>query len=190
MRRLTQYFLRGLVILVPLGITGYVFYALFTWVDRLLPFAYPGPGFVIVLAVTLLIGYLASNFVTRRLFDWMEAGITRIPFVSVVYRSVRDITDAVVGDKPHFKQPVRVQIAPESNAYLIGFLTEEHTGLEGLDHHVAVYLPWSYNVGGHLVIVPPEQVHPVDASASQVMSFVMSGGLVGASLTPDRSDTP
>ena len=179
MRRLIQYFLRGLVILVPLGITGYVFYALFTWVDRLLPFSYPGLGFGIVLVLTVLIGYLASNFITRRLFEWIERGITRIPFVSVVYRAVREITNAVVGDKPRFQQPVRVQVAAGADAYLIGFLTEEHMGLDASEEHVAVYLPWSYNIGGHLIVVPPERVQPLEASAPRVMSFVMSGGLVG-----------
>ncbi len=186
MRRLIQYFLRGLVILVPLGITGYVFYALFTWVDRLLPISYPGLGFGIVLAATLLIGYLASNFVTRRVFEWIERGIARIPFVSVVYRAVREITSAVVGDEPRFQAPVRVRLSSEGEAYLFGFLTEERMGPPGdPDGQVAVYLPWSYNIGGHLLVVPAEQVEQLEISAPRVMSFVLSGGLVGHPATDD-----
>lgn len=177
MRFLVRYFLRGLVIVVPLGITFYVVYVLFAWVDSLLPFSFPGPGFLVALALTTLIGYLASNFVTRRLFDWIEAGLTRVPFVSIIYRSIKDITDAFVGEQPRFQRPVRVRFSDDASASMIGFVTQESVHFDGEEPYVAVYLPWSYNVGGHLIIVPAHLVEPLPIASARVMPFVMSGGL-------------
>jgi uncharacterized membrane protein len=178
MPSLIRYFLRGLVVIVPVVITLYVVYALFMWVDSLLPFSFPGPGVLVALVLTTLIGYLASNFVTRRLFDWMEAGLTRIPFVSIIYRSIKEITDAFVGDHPRFQRPVRIRFSDETDTYFIGFLTQEQVDVdEDAEEFVAVYLPWSYNVGGNLIIVPSRLVEPLPASSSRVMTYVMSGGL-------------
>lgn len=179
MRFLIRYFLRGLVIIVPLGITFYVVYTLFAWVDSLLPFSFPGPGFLVALALTTLIGYLASNFVTRRLFDWIETGLTRVPFVSIVYRSIKDVTNAFVGGRPRFQRPVRVRFSTDAESYLIGFLTQEEVAFDDETSYVAVYLPWSYNIGGNLIVVPADLVEPLPASSSRVMTFVMSGGLTG-----------
>jgi uncharacterized membrane protein len=177
MRVLIRYFLRGLVVIVPIVITLYVVYTLFMWVDSLLPFSFPGPGVLVALVLTTLIGYLASNFVTRRLFDWMEAGLTRIPFVSVIYRSIKEITDAFVGDHPRFQRPVRLRFSDETDTYFVGFLTQDQVEVGGEEEYVAVYLPWSYNVGGNLIIVPARLVEPLPASSSRVMTYVMSGGL-------------
>ena len=88
MRALVRHFLRGLVVIVPVVITLYVVYALFTWIDSLLPFSFPGPGFAVALTLTTLIGYLASNFLTRRFFEWVDRGLARLPFVSIIYRSI------------------------------------------------------------------------------------------------------
>jgi len=178
MRVLVRYFLRGLVVIVPVFITLYVVYTLFMWVDSLLPFSFPGPGVLVALVLTTLIGYLASNFVTRRLFDWMEAGLTRIPFVSIIYRSIKEITDAFVGDHPRFQQPVRIRFSDETDTYFVGFLTQEQVEVgSDEEEYVAVYLPWSYNVGGNLIVVPTRLVEPLPASSSRVMTYVMSGGL-------------
>jgi len=178
MRSLIRYFLRGLVVIVPVVITLYVVYTLFMWVDSLLPFSFPGPGVLVALVLTTLIGYLASNFVTRRLFDWMEAGLTRIPFVSIIYRSIKEITDAFVGDHPRFQRPVRIRFSDETDTYFVGFLTQEQVEVGSDDEeYVAVYLPWSYNVGGNLIIVPARLVEPLPASSSRIMTYVMSGGL-------------
>ena len=190
MRFLIRYFLRGLAVIVPLGITLYVAYALFAWVDSLLPFSFPGPGFLVALVLTTLIGYLASNFVTRRLFDWMEAGLIRVPFVSIVYRSIKDIMDAFVGERPRFQRPVRVRFSDGTSSYLIGFVTQEAVNFDGEEPYVAVYLPWSYNVGGNLVVVPAHLVEPLPIPSSRVMTFVMSGGLTKGGSADDPLSDP
>mgnify|MGYP001944997927 CR=1 FL=1 len=190
MRFLVRYFLRGLVIVVPLGITFYVAYALFAWVDSLLPFSFPGPGFLVALALTTLIGYLASNFVTRRLFDALDAVLMRVPFVSIIYRSIKDITDAFVDEQPRFHRPVRVRFSDDASSYLIGFVTQEPVSFDGEEPYVAVYLPWSYNVGGNLIVVPAHLVEPLPIPSARVMTFVMSGGLTKGGSAADPLARP
>jgi uncharacterized membrane protein len=187
MRSLARYFLRGLVVIVPVVITLYVVYSLFMWVDSLLPFSFPGPGFLVVLALTTLIGYLASNFLTRRLFDWVDRGLTRVPFVSTIYRSIKEVTDAFVGGQAKFQRPVRIRFSDETPTYLVGFITQDDVPLnkEGGEQYVAVYLPWSYNIGGNLIVVPTRLVEPLPASSARVMTYVMSGGLAHEKLPDD-----
>ncbi len=189
MRVLVRYFLRGLVVIVPVVITLYVVYSLFMWIDSLLPFSFPGPGFVVALVLTTLIGYLASNFLTRRLFDWMDRGLTRVPFVSTIYRSIKEVTDAFVGDQTKFQQPVRIRFSDETDTYFVGFLTQDdvpvHEDTE--EPFVAVYLPWSYNIGGNLIIVPARLVEPLPESSAKVMTYVMSGGLARGKEPTDRA---
>lgn len=178
MRVLVRHFLRGLVVIVPVVITLYVVYSLFMWIDSLLPFSFPGPGFVVALVLTTLIGYLASNFLTRRLFEWVDRGLMRVPFVSVIYRSIKEVTDAFVGDQAKFQRPVRIRLSDETSTYFVGFLTQEDVLVhDDEEPFVAVYLPWSYNIGGNLIIVPARLVEPLPESSAKVMTYVMSGGL-------------
>ena len=179
MRVLARYFLRGLVVIVPVAITLYVVYTLFMWIDSLLPFSFPGPGFLLALVLTTLIGYLASNFLTRRLFDWMDRGLLRVPFISTIYRSIKEVTDAFVGDQTKFQRPVRIRFSDETSTYFVGFLTQEDVLVDDdtEESFVAVYLPWSYNIGGNLIIVPARLVEPLPESSAKVMTYVMSGGL-------------
>ena len=130
MRALVRHFLRGLVVIVPVVITLYVVYALFTWIDSLLPFSFPGPGFAVALTLTTLIGYLASNFLTRRFFEWVDRGLARLPFVSIIYRSIKEVTDAFVGDQTKFQRPVRVRLSDETSTYFTGFLTQENVAVD------------------------------------------------------------
>ena len=179
MRALVRHFLRGLVVIVPVVITLYVVYALFTWIDSLLPFSFPGPGLAVALTLTTLIGYLASNFLTRRFFEWVDRGLARLPFVSIIYRSIKEVTDAFVGDQTKFQRPVRVRLSDETSTYFTGFLTQENVAVDddAVEPFMAVYLPWSYNIGGNLIIVPARLVEPLPESSAKVMTYVMSGGV-------------
>jgi uncharacterized membrane protein len=78
----------------------------------------------------------------------------------------------------------------EGGALILGFITREAVALEGLEDHVAVYLPQAYNFAGNLVFVRRSRVRPLDVKSSELMSFIISGGIAGfqpASLLPPRS---
>jgi len=101
----------------------------------------------------------------------------RIPLVSLIYYSVKDLILAFVGDKKKFNQPVLVTMYQETQIKKIGFITQTDLGHLNIAGHVAVYMPLSYSLSGELFIVPCEHVSVLDASATDVMKMLISGGV-------------
>jgi uncharacterized membrane protein len=184
MRRLLGYFARGLVLLAPLAVTVWVCWIVFTNVDGWLGLPIPGAGFFATLALITLFGFLGSNLLTRSAVSALEALMTRLPFVRLLYGSTKDLLNAFVGEKRRFDKPVTVEITSDGAVRLMGFVTQEaleHLGLEG---QVAVYCPHSYNFSGQLYIVRTSQVHPLDVASADAMAFVVSGGVAGLVRNP------
>ncbi|HVE78365.1 MAG TPA: DUF502 domain-containing protein [Gemmatimonadaceae bacterium] len=177
MRPLAKYFLRGLVFVAPLAITGYVCWVVFTAVDRLLGFPVPGVGFLATIALITVIGFLASNFLARTLIGWIEGPLKRLPFVRILYSSTKDLLNAFVGEQRRFDRPVMVSLVPGTGPRAIGFVTQTSLDRLGLERWVAVYFPQSYNFAGNLLLYPADQVTPVDAETADVVAFVVSGGV-------------
>lgn len=177
MKRFVGYFLNGLIFTAPAALTIYVVWALFTTVDGWLRIPIPGVGFLITLVVITLIGFLGSNFLARRLLDWMEDLLERLPGVRLLYSGIKDVTGAFVGEKKRFQQPVVVTIDPVAGSQAIGFLTQDSLDELGLADHVTVYLPFSYSFAGQLLVFPRDRVTPLAAPSAKVMTFVVSGGV-------------
>lgn len=185
MARLLKYFFRGLVVLVPLVLTVWLTVETFRrvdqWLGGLFGFTIPGAGVLLTIALITLFGFLASNLLARSLLGALEAILARLPFVRLLYGSTRDLLNAFVGERRRFDAPVLVTLAPDSNLKALGFVTQESLERYGLDGHVAVYLPQSYNFAGNLVVVPASQVERIRAGGAEVMAFIVSGGVTGAS---------
>lgn len=179
LRLLPRYFLRGALLTAPIALTLYILYWIFKAFDDLLPFGIPGLGLVVTALLITLVGFLTSNVIGRNAFEWTESMLRRVPFVKLLYSSIKDLIGAFVGDKKSFDQPVTVQLGPDSPIKLLGFVTRSKVlGLDLVDH-VAVYFPQSYNFAGNLVLVPAGLVRPVNAPSSEVMTFIVSGGVSG-----------
>lgn len=179
MRRLLNYFLRGLVVLAPLVITLWITYEVFRRVDGLLGLSIPGLGFVITVAAITLFGFLASNLITRGWLAAVESVFARLPFVRLLYSSTRDLLDAFVGEKRRFDAPVVVALTTDGAIRVLGFVTRDALGALGGPGDVAVYLPQSYNFAGNLLVVPAARVTPLAAESAEVMTFIVSGGVSG-----------
>jgi uncharacterized membrane protein len=185
MKRITKYFLSGLLWVAPVGLTLYILYRVFGWVDGLLAgperdllgYTVPGLGFVFIIVVIFLVGFLTSNFLTRWLFNLAGSLFTRLPLVKLLYTSVRDLLQAFIGEKKRFDKPVLVRVLPGSDTRAIGFITSEDLSMLGVEGLVAVYLPQSYNFSGNLIIVPRDLVTPLKVDAGTVMTFIVSGGI-------------
>ncbi|HEY0612510.1 MAG TPA: DUF502 domain-containing protein [Chitinophaga sp.] len=121
--RLLRYFFQGLLILAPIGITAFTIYWAVITIHNLLPTSlipedivvlkflrYKGVGFVLVLLLIIVVGYLSSSFIVGRLFDLFDHMLERTPFIKYIYTSVKDVFDAFVGEKKKFDHPVLVQI--------------------------------------------------------------------------------
>jgi uncharacterized membrane protein len=177
MRRLVNYFLRGLVVTAPVALTLYILWAVFVRLDSWLGLPVPGAGFLLTIALVTLVGFLASNLVTRGIVSIVEQALQRLPFVRLLYSSTKDLLNAFVGEKRRFDKPVVVALSPDGNAKVIGFVTQESLDQLGLTGHVAVYLPQSYNFAGNLILFPAERVHHLAAESAAVMAFIISGGV-------------
>ncbi|MDI6733273.1 MAG: DUF502 domain-containing protein [Planctomycetota bacterium] len=179
MKRLVGYFLKGLLFVVPLVITIYVLYLIFIKIDGLFRIPIPGVGFVLIFIVITLVGFLTSVFITRHLVKMVDTLFNRLPFVKLLYSAVKDLMNAFVGDKKMFDKPVLVTISPDSNIRIIGFITRGNLESFGLKENVAVYVPQAYNFAGNLIIVPREQITPINKDGSEVMAFIVSAGVSG-----------
>ncbi len=186
LNRFINYFIRGLLLIAPLFFTGYILYQVFIYLDGLIPVGIGtgedqirlwGVGVIIILAFVFLVGFLGSTFLMIPLFNVFEEVINRLPLVRIIYSSLKDLTSAFVGDKKKFNQPVLVKMDTHSELYRLGFLTQSDLTDWELPGSVAVYFPQSYAFSGHLFIVPKENIKPVNANATEVMKFIVSGGV-------------
>lgn len=179
MKRISGYFFKGLIFTVPAAVTLYVFYIIFTGIDNLIGLRVPGLGFFITIALITFIGFLGSNIFTKRFLSLVDKVFGKLPIMRLLYTAIKDILDAFLGEKKGFEKPVLVTLIPGSNVKVIGFITKESLDSLGILNAVAVYMPQSYNFAGNLIVVPKEQVTLINASSSEVMAFIVSGGFAG-----------
>ena len=176
---LAENFFTGLLILVPVVVTLYVAYFVLQTIDGWLNIPIPGLGFIITVGLITLTGRFASNVFVQKVLDSVERLLTKAPFVKLLYTSIKDLIAAFMGEKKRFDQPVIVTLTPGGHAEAIGFVTRSSMEFIGLLDHVAVYFPQSYNFAGNLLVFPKDQVRPLEAESSEVMAFLVSGGVSG-----------
>ena len=179
MKKLTRYFLEGLLFLIPVGVTLYVLYFFFSRVDHIFRFRIPGMGFLVTIGIVTVIGFLVSTFLARGLVAVIDRLFTRMPLVKIIYSSIKDLINAFVGEKKRFSQPVLVALTPGGSVKIMGFVTRGSMETIGIAEYVAVYIPQSYNFAGNVIVVPRDQLTPLAAESASVMTFIVSGGVSG-----------
>lgn len=187
MQKLIKYFLQGVLLIAPLAITAYILFLIFNVLDGLLKeslgkvigIEIPGLGILIIILVLISVGYLGQTFIATPLKKLVTAFIKSIPLLDDIYSSIRDLFSAFVGEQKKFGRPVLVVINPDARIEKLGFLTEDDLRSLGEPGKVAVYFPHSYNFSGELFIVPRDQVRALDAEPTDVMKFIVSGGVSG-----------
>jgi uncharacterized membrane protein len=177
MKRYFKYFLNGLLILAPVTLTVWIIIAVVKWLDDMFYLMYPGVGLLIVFVLVTLLGYISSYFFVKPFIKLADRIFNKVPLVSIIYSSIKDLFDAFVGDNQKFNKPVLVKMSNEIENYKLGFVTQEVLHNINLHDKVAVYFPHSYNFSGELFIVPKENVTYLDLPSSEVMKFVVSGGV-------------
>jgi uncharacterized membrane protein len=176
-RRLLNYFLRGLVVVVPIGVTVWVCTKIFDAIDDLLGFGIAGTGFVIMIVLVTFVGFLASTIVARTIGAAFDQLLGRLPFVNLLYSSTKDMLNAFVGEKRRFDKPVLVSLTEDGSVKVFGFLTAESIESLGVENSATVYVPTSYSIAGHVIVVPSSRVTRIDADAPEVMAYIVSGGV-------------
>src|SRR5687768_6566281 len=105
MRDTPSYLLRGALVSAPVVLTLYVLYWIFQTVDQLLPIGIPGLGAALTVLLVGFVGFFSTNILGRSVLDSTERFLKRLPFVKLVYTSIKDLIDAFVGDKKNFNRP-------------------------------------------------------------------------------------
>lgn len=181
-RKLLSYLINGLVLALPIYITGYVLYTIFTSLDRILPIEhkYPGLGILILLVALVVLGFLGAKIINDQIRNRLLKFLDRIPFIKTIYKSITDMLGAFVGNKKRFNKPVLVRLSKEHDVEVIGFVTDEDLQEIGEAEagKVGVYIPMSYSFSGHLVIVPRSNVKLITGNSLELMKYVVSGGVV------------
>lgn len=194
--RIAQFFFQGVIVLAPIGITVWVIVSLFNWVDNFLPnilnslfpvrFAavngqipkVTGLGFVFVISLLLLVGWLSSLYFMERLVSVFDKVLEKTPGIKIIYSSVKEFLEAFAGNNKKFDKPVLVAIDAE-DIWRIGFITQENCEHLGLKDHVTVYVPHSYAISGISFIVPISKTKklPKQMNAAEAMKYAISGGV-------------
>ncbi|WP_400192168.1 DUF502 domain-containing protein [Hymenobacter sp. B81] len=176
MKKIIGYFLRGLLILAPVTLTIYLLLAVFRWLDGAFDLnGIPGLGLGLMVVLLTLVGYIGSH--VRPFIVLGERILNRLPVVNIIYSSIKDVFDALLGEEAKFNCPVLVKVFAGTECYKLGFVTQETMDMIHRDDLTAVYFPDSYNFSGELLLVPKESVIRLDLPSSQVMKFVVSGGV-------------
>jgi uncharacterized membrane protein len=195
-KKIFKYFLQGLIILAPIAITIYAITALFNFIDSILPdligriFPHllgtdasgrptkiPGLGFIVVILIVILVGWVSSSFIVSRLVELFDKILERTPGIKLLYSTVKDFFEAFAGNKRRFNKSVLVSIE-SPDVWQIGFVTQQDLHEFGLQEHVAVYIPQSYAFTGRLYFVTKDRVRILtDVNSGEAMKFAISGGV-------------
>ena len=186
MKKLAMYFMQGLLVTIPVAITTYVVYKIFSLISS----AFSGFGIIlspaidpfifiaIAICVIFIMGLLGSSIILKPLFSLFDDALEATPVIKIIYSSIKDLMSAFVGSKKRFNKPVLVTINKENKIFQLGFVTQQSLDQFKIkDGFVAVYMPMSYSFSGNLLIVPAESVNPIDYSSTEVMKFIVSGGV-------------
>jgi len=206
-RAVKKYLITGLLIWIPLVITIWVLKLVVDVLDQtllLLPPALrtegwlgvyvPGLGVLLTLLIVFVTGVLAANFIGERLVRIWHELMHRIPFVSSIYASVKQVSDTLFsGSGQAFRKALLVQW-PREGLWTIAFLTgapgeavQRH--LDG--DYVSVYVPTTPNpTGGYFVLVPRREVIELDLSVDQALTYIISMGVVAPGSAAKNGKSP
>jgi uncharacterized membrane protein len=191
MRKIWNTMLKGLVALLPVGLTVYLVYwlavATETLFSRVLKLVipdsayWPGLGLIAGLVVLYLAGLAVNAYVVRRALHLSDELFARIPVVKTIYVAIRDFMTFFpsAGKGSDLKRVVLVPFGPGK---AIGFVTAESSlalGVAEGDDLVAVYLPMSYMIGGYTMFLPRDLIEPTSMSVEAGMRLALMGGVQG-----------
>ncbi len=190
MKKVGSILLKGLVTILPIGLTIYFVYWLGVTTENLLSTPlkwavgsnyWPGMGLVTGFLLLFLVGLAVNAFIVRRVLGLGEELLLRVPVDKTVYSAIRDMTRLVNTEKKKGDLD-RVVTVDFGFGKLIGFVTQEHAntlGIGGGEDLVAVYLPMSYQIGGYTIYLSRSRLTETDLTVEQAMRIVLTGGVRG-----------
>ena len=192
MKKLVTYFIQGLLLVAPIGITVYFVYRIFMFTDGLLSvyleehfkMKTPGLGILIIFVFLVLLGMVGETIVARPVKNLINRILQKTPFLKLIYTSINDLFSAFIGKERKFHRPVMMLLNKENNLWKIGFITQDTPIQIGDNELITVYCPFSYGFAGEIYFVPLSNIKPLSIPPSEAMKFIISGGVSGVDFHP------
>ncbi len=199
--KLRNYFVAGLLTILPLSITAYVVVTFLKVMDRILnylppkvrpqtyiPIHFPGLGLILTLIIVLITGVLVKNYVGGKIVTWGEYFVYKTPLIRTIYASVKQLIQAIVKqDNQSFKRVVVIEY-PRKGIYSMAFVTglpSESIQKElNQERMINVFVPTTPNpTSGFYLMVPEDQSFPLPISVEDAFKLIISGGIVSSDAT-------
>jgi uncharacterized membrane protein len=191
MNALGKLFLKGLAVVIPAALTLAILWwlargaerVLGTVLARFLPEGWyiPGMGLVAAVAITILIGLLTHVILFQRLFAIGDAILNRLPLVKTIYSAIKDFIDYLNPDSEVARSKVVLVKLPGQNFEQIGFVMREDFSRLPFEltteEPIAVYLPFSFQIGGYTLFLPRSCLTPIDLTFEEGMKLVLTGAV-------------
>lgn len=180
-RKIINYFIGGLLILAPLTVTVWFFIFITQKASELLTKQFEWWYVGAAVLGTLLLGYVSAHFISQSISRQVEALLKKIPLLSTIFFSLKDLTEAFLGNQEKFNQPVlfRQNTGVGEQVPVLGFVTRRDVEILGDDEWLAVYIPFSFTYTGKTVFAKKQWVTPLDIDRKEALKFVLSGGITG-----------
>ncbi len=187
--RLRNYFIAGIIVLVPLGFTLYLTLFLISISSKLipaeinpnsyLPFSIPGLEIALSIFFITLIGFVSLSFIGKRILKLINDLLKKIPFLRTIYSAIGQMTESFANKKGNKKSVVLVQY-PSKGSWAVGFATKDNKGeisKKTNDNLVNVFIPTTPNpTSGFLLMFPKKEIIYLDMSFEEASKFIVSAG--------------
>ena len=188
--KLRNYFITGVLVLIPIGATVYLtlfFIKIFSKIlpqeinpNNYLPYSIPGLEIIISIIVITVIGWLSLSFLGKKLVKLVNDIFKKIPFLRTVYSAIGQMTESFAQSRKSKKKSVVLVEYPRKGSWAVGFATQENTGEIAAKTNkdlINVFVPTTPNpTSGFLLMFPKEEIIYLDMSFEDASKFIVSAG--------------
>ena len=188
--KLRNYFITGVLVLIPIGVTVYLtlfFIKIFAKIlpqeinpNNYLPYSIPGLEIIISIIVITVIGWLSLSFLGKKLVKLVNDIFKRIPFLRTVYSAIGQMTQSFAQSRKSKEKSVVLVEYPRKGSWAVGFATQENTGeiaSKTNKNLINVFVPTTPNpTSGFLLMFPKDEIIYLDMSFEDASKFIVSAG--------------
>mgnify|MGYP000424471216 FL=1 len=188
--KLRNYFITGVLVLIPIGVTVYLtlfFIKIFSKIlpqeinpNHYLPYSIPGLEIIISIIVITVVGWLSLSFLGKKLVKLVNDIFKKIPFLRTVYSAIGQMTQSFAQSRKSKKKSVVLVEYPRKGSWAVGFATQENTGeiaSKTNKNLINVFVPTTPNpTSGFLLMFPKDEIIYLDMSFEDASKFIVSAG--------------
>jgi uncharacterized membrane protein len=194
-KTLKNIFITGIIAIIPVGVTLYIFFFLINMMDKLLniipprfhpdqvfPFHIPGLGIVFTIILILIVGIIVQSYIGKQFVHLGEWIVSKIPFVNGIYNAVKKLVESILGDKGQSFKKVALIEYPRKGLYSVAFVTGMSEGEiqeKTVGRSVNLFVPTTPNpTSGFYIMIPESDVIDLDMTVEEAFTLIISGGMI------------